>query len=182
MTARIARLVVLLLVAAVPAWAETPVSRPTRDVDVHYAMAAGLQQRMRWDVAKQLLRVDPPGNGPYMIIDYRNGRMSLVHPDQHVVIDVTGSAPLPTPDSGDGQWERGTTDTVAGLACTEWLTQDTTGRPVALCLTPDGVLLRARAATGVLVQADKVDYVAADPAAFQIPADYQVQHMDAAKP
>lgn len=173
--------VLLAILAAAPAWADAPATKPSRDVDVVYAMAGGLQQRMRWDVASQFLRVDPPGDALYMLVDYRNNRMLLVRPAQHTVTQVTGSAPLPT-TSGNNEWQRGDTERIANLPCTDWLTRNSTGQPVALCLTQDGVLLRAWAATGLLVQAETVRYQPADPAAFKIPPDYQLLGMDAGAP
>lgn len=176
------RRILLAAIAASPAWADAPPSMtPTRDVDVDYAMAGGLRQHMQWDVANQLLRVDPPGGGLYMLVDYRRDRMLLVSPARHSFTQVAGAAPLPTPGS-DTKWQRGTSETVAGLPCTNWLTRDTTGNQVALCLTTDGVLLRARAPTGILVQAEQVTYRAADPLAFKVPPDYQISGVNTGTP
>ena len=79
---------------------------------------------------------------------------------------VAGVAP-------DRAFARVGADVVAGVACIEWQTADRAGRAVTVCMTRDGVLLRARAGAEVLVQALRVDYGAIDPSVFQIPAGYR---------
>jgi hypothetical protein len=175
------RILLAVLLVSAPALADAPATTPTRDVDVVYAMAGGLHQRMRWDVANRLLRIDPPLEGLFMVVDYRTGRMSLVRPAQHAVLEVPGTSPLATLGVAEGNWQPTGTDQVAGLPCTEWRTHDVAGQDTQLCLTEDGVLLRARAASGVLALAQQVQYVRSDPALFQIPPDYQVLHPDPAK-
>jgi len=56
------------------------------------------------------------------------------------------------------------------VPCTEWQTAKSTGRAVTVCMTADGVLLRARADNAVLVQAVRVSYGPIDPSVFAIPA------------
>jgi hypothetical protein len=43
---------------------------------------------------------------------------------------------------------------------------------MTVCLTADGVLLRARAAMRTLLTATSVQYGPVDPAAYQVPAGY----------
>ena len=76
------------------------------------------------------------------------------------------------PDSVAAGATRQGEDTVAGLACTEWVVTDAAGEPMTVCLTSDGVLLRARTATRTLLSATSVQYGPVDPAAYQVPADY----------
>jgi hypothetical protein len=175
-------MILAALLASTPAWADSPPTTPSRDVDVVYAMGRGLHQRMRWDVTNHLLRVDPPVEGLFMVVDYRAGHMALVRPAEHAVLEVPGTSPLATLGLADGNWQRAGTDQVVGLPCTEWHTRDVAGQDAQLCLTEDGVLLRASAASGVLAQAEQVQYVRSDPALFQIPPDYQVLKPDPAKP
>ena len=81
---------------------------------------------------------------------------------------------LPAPATAmDGQFTRRGTDTVAGLACTEWETLDTQGLPTLACFTADGVLLRARRGAAVFVEAVQVSYGPPDPAAFVVPPSYK---------
>ena len=62
--------------------------------------------------------------------------------------------------------------TVAGQTCTEWRTLDREAHPAVVCITSDGVLLRAGTADQVRVSAVSVLYAPQDPAAFRVPADY----------
>lgn len=157
-----------------------PALRPTRDVDVTYALDTGgavaLRERLRWDVAAQRLRIDPPTAGLYVIIDLHARRMSMVRAADRTVID----APAPPgatglPDSAAGSAVRRGEDVVAGLACTEWSVTDAAGEAMTICLTADGVLLRARAPTRTLLTATAVRYGASDPATYDIPAAYRHQ-------
>jgi hypothetical protein len=156
-----------------------PVLRPTRSVDVTYAMDIGrgtLHERLRWDAAAQTLRVDPPTEGLYVIIDLAAKRMSTVRAADKTVIEMAA------PDSATGMADsaaagavRQGTDTVAGLACTEWDMTDAAGQTARVCLTEDGVLLRARVGDRTRLRAETVQYGPLDPGVFQIPAGYTRQ-------
>jgi hypothetical protein len=161
-------LVACLAVAAVPGLADQPRLRPNRDVDVTYrATGAGplpdgrrLDQRVRWLAASQTMRIDPPTAGLYVIVDYAAKRMSVVREATRSVVDmaapegVAGMAGNP----GEGTYVRRGEDTVAGQA--------------SVCITADGVLLRASTAGQAQVSAISVQYAPQDPAVFQIPPDY----------
>ncbi|HEX3399566.1 MAG TPA: hypothetical protein VHT74_04480 [Acetobacteraceae bacterium] len=175
-------LVACLAVAAVPGLADQPRLRPNRDVDVTYrATGAGplpdgrrLDQRVRWLAASQTMRIDPPTAGLYVIVDYAAKRMSVVREATRSVVDmaapegVAGMAGNP----GEGTYVRRGEDTVAGQACTEWETLDHDRRKASVCITADGVLLRASTAGQAQVSAISVQYAPQDPAVFQIPPDY----------
>ena len=158
--------------------AERPPITPQRDVDVTYAMVSpqqgspALTQRMRWSVATGRLRVDPPTGGLYMIIDYRAKRMAVVKPADRAVLDVSTAGPgLPGADAGG--YVRGGAAQVAGLPCTEWQTADAAGQDTLLCLTADGVMLRASQGGHVLLEATGVSYSPQDPSAFLTPDGYR---------
>jgi hypothetical protein len=76
------------------------------------------------------------------------------------------------PDSAAAEAVRRGTDTVAGLACTEWDMTDAAGEPAQVCLTDDGVLLRARTGGRTLLSAETVQYGALDADLFVVPAAY----------
>jgi hypothetical protein len=165
--------------AAAPAVAEQPLLRPNRDVDVTYRAAgpqggATLEQRVRWLAAAQTMRIDPPAPGLHVIIDYLARRMSVVREATHSVVEM---AP---PDSMAGtvgglanqSFVRRGEATVAGHACTEWQTLDRGARPVLVCITGDGVLLRAGTPDQVRISAISVQYGRQDPSAFSVPPDY----------
>lgn len=175
-------LVACLAVTAVTGLADQPRLRPNRDVDVTYrATGAGplpdgrrLDQRVRWLAASQTMRIDPPTAGLYVIVDYAAKRMSVVREATRSVVDmaapegVAGMAGNP----GEGTYVRRGEDTVAGQACTEWETLDHDRRKASVCITADGVLLRASTAGQAQVSAISVQYAPQDPAVFQIPPDY----------
>ena len=165
-------LLALLALLAAPALAqERPATVPLRDVDVTYRAGVGaatVQQRSRWWVGEGKLRLDPPTPGVYMVVDTRARTMAMVSDADRGVVD------LPAPATAmDGQFTRRGTDTVAGLACTEWETLDTQGLPTLACFTADGVLLRARRGAAVFVEAVQVSYGPPDPAAFVVPPSYK---------
>lgn len=183
MTRRIGPVLAVLL-ATLLSWAcpgargaDRPVTRPTRDVDVTYRLpVAGhvLHERMRWLVARQELRVDPPAPDLFMVVDYATRRMWVIDTATRQFLELSArAAHLPGPAPEGHFVRRGTAD-VAGLPCTEWQTADSAGRQVLACLTADGVLLRARTVAGghTLVEAERVSYAPQDPALFRVPAGY----------
>ena len=181
------RAVCLAVLLATPALAQDkPAITLQRDVDVSYAIAPPapgerpLSQRMRWSVASGRLRVDPPAQDMYMVVDYRTRRMMVVRPLDHAVLDLDAVGPgLPGAPS-DGRFSRQDGATVAGLACTNWRTLDASGEPAVICLTADGVMLRASRDGQVLLEATSVTYAPQDGAAFDLPPGYK--HITPAPP
>jgi len=90
----------VLCAAGAAAGNDRPVLRPLHDVDVTYQLDAGggslLHERLRWDVASQRLRVDPPTVGLYVIIDFVARRMSTVKLTERTVIEMAA------PDNATG--------------------------------------------------------------------------------
>jgi hypothetical protein len=168
---------------ALPVMADQrPLMVPTRDVDVTYAMVAlgsggkpvELSQRLRWDVAAGRLRVDPPVRGVYMLMDYHTHRLLAVRDAQRSVLEMPADLTSVAPGLARGtSFVRRGEDTVAGIKCTEWDTQDSSGQATTVCLTDDGVLLRAKTSARVLVEATHVTYAPIDPSLFQVPDGYQ---------
>jgi hypothetical protein len=179
---RLAAATLLALSLTAGAAADQPLLRPSRDVDVTYrATGAGvpvdgrrLEQRVRWLAAAQLMRIDPPGAGLYVIIDYLARRMSVVREVNRSVIEMAA----PEGEAGmagglpAGSYVRRGEDIVAGQACTEWATRDRDLRQAVVCITADGVLLRAASEGQVLASAVSVQYAPQDPALFQVPPGY----------
>ncbi len=172
-------LAAVLLWSSAAAAQDRPASLPTRDVDVTYRVGQGgqtVEQRSRFDVGAQRLRLDTPTPGFYMIVDYRAHTMLAVSEADRGVLDlpappsaVPGATPGTAP--GGGFVRRGQ-DQVAGLPCTEWETTDTGGRATLACFTADGVMLRARHGPQVIAVATRVAYGPIDPAVFVVPPDY----------
>jgi hypothetical protein len=172
-------LLVLLLLASPALAQDKPAITPQRDVDVTYAIASPvpggepLTQRMRWSVGSGRLRVDPPAQDMYMVVDYRSRRMMVIRPSDRAVLDLDATGPgLPGAPS-DGQFARQAAQTIAGLACTDWQTLDAAGVAAVICLTRDGVMLRASRDGQMLLQATSVSYAPQDTAAFDLPAGYR---------
>ncbi len=155
---------------------ERPRLTPSRDVDVIYRIpgpGGPLEQRLRWGVAAGKLRVDPPSPGLFMVLDTASHRMDTVREADHTVLEVETSATVLPGGGGGGVFIRRGTAEVAGLACTQWATLDNGGKPALVCLTDDGVLLRAAGDGRVLALATAVRYAPLDAAVFRIPQDYR---------
>ena len=155
---------------------DKPLTQPTRDVDVVYLVAGPstpLAQRMRWGITAGKLRVDPPSAGLYVIIDTASHSMQAVREgDRSVVTMDAGPGAVPGVAPG-GAFSRTGEATIAGLACTQWQTRDTSGRNVLACLTSDGVLLRVEADGLILLEALTVTFAPLPDAVFRVPADYK---------
>ena len=169
----------LCLSWTIAASADQPLLRPSRDVDVTYRASAPrggqpVEQRVRWLAAAQKMRIDLPAPGLHVIIDYIARRMSVVRDATRSVVEMaapdsmaamTGAKPTA------GYVRRGAA-TVDGRTCTEWQTLDRDAHPVVVCVTDDGLLLRAGAADRVWVSAVSVRYAPQDPDVFRVPNDY----------
>ena len=172
------RLVLVLTMAlAAPAFAQDrPVTTPLRDVDVVYRSSASgktLEQRSRFRAADQMLRLDTPTPGLYMIVNQRAHTVAMVSDPDRGVVDMPfqGTA-VPGGLVGGQAFTRRGADEVAGLPCTEWETLDNLGQTILACFTADGVMLRARKGAQVLVAATRVAYGPHDPAVFTVPQAY----------
>jgi hypothetical protein len=175
----------LLALGILPAAAATPpaatpqgppATLPGRDVDVTYQVTAPgheLTQRMRWDVADHLLRVDPPSPGLYMVMDYARHEISMVQVQAKRVLQASGvGMAIPGATPGNAPFTRAGSATIAGLPCTNWQTKDAAGQPTEVCLTDDGVLLRARIGGHTAMVARSVDYAAQPASVFALPAGW----------
>jgi hypothetical protein len=195
MTARAALLAIGVL-AAGPALAQDhPHTLPTRDVDVTYRLGqltpattpGVIEQRLRYDVTGGKLRVDPPTPGLYVILDTRTQHMTTVRESDHSALEIDNpggaGSPVPgAPGADGGTFIRRGESTVASLTCTEWETKDIAGEPALVCITDDGVMLRAVTAGRTVLEATKVQYGPLDPSLFQVPAGYKRLQMPPAKP
>jgi len=185
---RATALALTIAILGAPAWADDgqpatrPPIRPTRDVDVTYEIPRPsptggeqiLSERMRWDVAGNRMRVDPPTTGVYMLMDYGRHRLIAVKEADRTFVEVDSGDATGTPGIGRGApFRKMGAGTVAGVPCTEWDTRDSGGQPVLVCMTDDGVLLRARSVDRLLITATRVDYGSADPAEFSPPPGFK---------
>jgi hypothetical protein len=143
-----------------------------------------VEQRVRWLAAAQTMRIDPAPSGLHVIIDYVARRMSVVRDTTRSVVEMAapdGMAGVPASGGATGSFVRRGDALVAGEHCTEWLMQDRDTHQTLVCVTADGVLLRAGIDGQVRVSAVSVHYAPQDPAAFRVPADYARQVPGAAR-
>ncbi len=172
-------LLLALLALSAPARAQEPDRprlTPSRDVDIIYRVPGPdgpLEQRLRWGVAEGKLRVDPPSPGLFMVFDTVRHRLATVRESDHTVLEVPTAATGLPGTAGTGTFIRLGTAEIAGLACTQWATLDNGGKPALVCLTDDGVMLRAAGDGRVLALATAVRYAPLDAAVFRIPPDYR---------
>ena len=158
---------------------DRPAISPTRDVDVTYRIpqpdaAAGttrvLEQRMRYTAAGNRQRIDPPTPGLYVLMDFAAQRMSTVRPAERMSLDMPTPA---TAGASTAPFTRKGTARIAGVDCAEWLTRDASGEAADVCITADGVLLRAAVAGRLLVEATSVRYEPQDAAVFTVPDGFK---------
>lgn len=186
-----------VLLGALPAVAqERPPIEPTRDVAVTYRILgsmAGQDSRMRmaWLAAQGLQRSDMPGGmGGWMLLDRRAGRGFMVLDDQRMVMqtpDIRQQIATYGEPGPNARITREGTDRVANTACNVWRVEDQ-GQSSRICVTADGVMLRAIASNPRQpgqeggVEAVAVEYGPQDPARFRVPAGYQTMQMPMGMP
>lgn len=165
----------LLLIAGPALAEENPPALPTNDVDVTYVMptqAGAARQRLRYNAAHQLLRLDPPGKGLHVVIDFAAGRMFTVRAADRSVIEMAAPKSW-MPGLSGARYTRRNADRVSGVPCTDWETTDSEGNVVLICLTEDGVMLRAAQGARVLVIAAELRHQPQAAPVFQVPENYR---------
>jgi hypothetical protein len=169
------------LFATAPALADAPAAlKPTTDVDVTYKVPVGLTgstallQRLRYSAALHRQRVDLPTSGNWMMLDYAAHRMAMVRDQSREIVDLPAPDAISLPQNGQGFTRIGAAR-VAGLPCTEWRTRDLRGQETIACYTQDGVMLRARNDSHILMEAVTVHYGTVPESAFTLPDGYSHQ-------
>jgi len=158
---------------------ERPPTLPTRDVDVTYVMptpAGAARQRLRYNAALRLLRLDPPGEGLRVVIDFAAARMFTVRDADRSVIEMAAPKSW-MPGLGAARYTRRNAGRVSGVSCTNWETTDSEGHVVLICLTEDGVMLRVARHTAagdhVLSLATELHHTPQAAPVFGVPQDYR---------
>ena len=149
-------LIFALFAAAGTAHAEDqPLIHPSRDVVVEYrssGMAHGPADdpasviTMRFRGQGNRIRIDGPHGHGYAILDIGSGRMIMVMTDKQMYIEAPANpGMLAMFQAKPTAFHKIGGDTIAGVACTNYdaTINDHEGQ---VCLTGDGVLLRARGA------------------------------------
>jgi hypothetical protein len=147
-------LVVAAILGVVPnlGWAR-PLILPTHDVVVEYhtrGMVAGppgtltTTVMVRFAGSGDRLRVEGPYGGFYALIEVDQARMIMIMPDQRIYVDQPADPDLiALLQADDPSFQRVGAERIAGLGCTDY-SAEINGHSGLLCLTDDGVLLRAR--------------------------------------
>ncbi len=144
----------LAMLAALPAVGqERPLLRPSHDLAVVYRVQASGPNgeaetrtvRMYWTGQGTRMRLETEGQPGFALVDFTAGRMTMVMLPQKAYAEATFDADhapgLNIPP--DSTITRGGSDTVAGVACTEWQVSGPQGGGTA-CITSEGLLLRVR--------------------------------------
>jgi len=158
---------------------ERPATLPTRDVDVTYVMptpAGAARQRLRYNAALRLLRLDPPGGELRVVIDFASARMFTVRDADRSVIEMAAPESW-MPGLGGARYTRRNAERVSGVSCTNWQTTDSEGQVVLICLTEDGVMLRvarhSAAGDRVLSIATELHHAPQAAPLFGVPQNYR---------
>jgi hypothetical protein len=132
-------------------WAR-PLVLPIHDVVVEYqsrGMVPGPSGTLTTTVMVRFagngdrLRVDGPYGGFYALIDVDNARMIMVMPDKRIYVDQPADPNLiALLQADDPSFQKTGAERIAGFECTDY-TADINGHSGSLCLTDDGILLRA---------------------------------------
>jgi hypothetical protein len=130
---------------------------------------------VRFGVRAERLRIDGPYGGFYALVDVDDARLTMVMPGQRVYVDQPADPDLMALlQAGDSDFRRIGTEMIAGLACTDYVAA-INNHSGQVCLTDDGVLLRARIADPDRqpeLEAVSVTYALQPPALFEIPAGF----------
>lgn len=175
----------LLIAVATPAWAQSrPIPFPTRDVTVTYQTQNGHEMTMAYGAAARRIRISGMGApGGYAVVERDGNQMFIVVPQRHMVMRMTEPPAMRaalTMYAFSG-FARAGMATVAGVSCAVWNVRSSRGDG-DVCVTADGVLLRARrvapgGAPQTMMQATKVDYHALPAGDFKAPAGYRTMTM-----
>jgi hypothetical protein len=180
---KLATLVAVLAAVPTMLWAR-PLMLPMHDVVVEYhtrGIVAGPQGTLTSTVMVRFagnggrLRVDGPYGGFYALIDVDGGRMIMVMPDKRIYVDQPADPYLiDLLQADDPSFQKVGVDRVAGLGCTDYVAA-INGHTGRVCLTDDGVLLRARIEDSdrrPALDAVSVTYAPQDSELFEVPEGF----------
>jgi hypothetical protein len=183
-------LIPALLAPIAPARAgDTPMIHPSRDVAVDYrsngtpqgpAAAPGAVVTMRFSSKSGRIRIDSASGRGYAILDPGAGEMTMVMQERHVYVERQADPGMIAMfKATDRSFKKAGSDNIAGVACTIYdATFNEHGGQV--CLTSDGVMLRARsdnAAHQRELEAVRVNYADQPTNLFEVPAGFQKLEM-----
>jgi hypothetical protein len=166
---------------SVAAAQERPLLRPSRDVEAAYRVqSAGSNGqaetrtvRMYWTGQGSRMRLETEGQPGFVLIDFDHQRATMVMLARKIYAEMKFDAEhapgLHIPPGATV--DRVGSDTVAGIACTEWQIKGSQGGGTA-CITNDGLLLRVRGSQPgepVALEAVSVTYAPQPASLFTLP-------------
>jgi hypothetical protein len=166
--------------------ADHPVLAPTKDVAVVYKLTGANQQngavklqvtyasqgRVRMDFFRT---AEAPAAFASLIFDPPANRVTTVLPERHGYLqrDVGKLVNPGTPLNDKMAFTREGSATIAGVPCTDWRVANGTAAQGTVCVTDDGVVLRAvRAQPEGSMEATSVQYGPTPAASFAPPAGF----------
>ncbi len=178
-----AAFVLSCLAGAAHAAEDRPPPMPLADATVLYDVHAQghAEQRVRVYFGRHgdLLRSDGPNGVGDTVLDRTTGTLTVVMNDQRAFMVIPSKGPVTDPfllDPADQYRRAGSTQTIAGLACEDWLVASPKGHAKA-CVTAGGLLLAASGVDGTgasgEVRALSASTAALPPDIFAAPAGYQ---------
>ena len=162
---------------------DRPPSMPPNDATILYQVSAknSASQRIRvyFGHSGDLLRSDGPNGEGDTVLDRRTGQLTVVLNGARAYMVIPSSGPISDPFLLDPSYQYardGTTQTVAGLPCTDWTVTSHKGQNKA-CVTEAGLLLAASGVDGSgvagQIRALSVSPAPIPPGTFEAPAGYQ---------
>lgn len=143
-----------MLLAGEAAAADRPPAMPAHDASVTYRVEpAGHPAQVvhvYFGAEGRLLRIDGPAGAGDTIVDRKTGVLTVVMNAQRAYMEIPSRGPVSDPFllSDDMAFTRaGTTETIAGVPCTDWRMTSPKG-PSTACVTADGLLLSATGSDG----------------------------------
>lgn len=164
---------------------DRPLLQPSRDVTVTYrvggaaasAIPGGVAGPLRlfWDAARQRLRAEAGGRPQAVLVDLPNRTATMLDDAMRAVVALPVRERDLQPLTLDGaRLTRRGNGSVAGIACTDWNVKASRGSGT-VCLTPDGVALRANGTVDGRqgsFTATSVRYGEVAPGLFTVPPGY----------
>jgi hypothetical protein len=183
-------LILALFAVTAPARAaDAPMIHPSRDVAVEYrstgaqqgpGSAPGAAVTMRFSSKTGRIRIDGASGRGYAILDPGAGQMTMVMEERHMYVERPADPGMIAMfKATNASFKKIGSDTIAGLACTIY---DATFNEHSgqVCLTNDGVMLRARSDDPDRqreLEAVSVSYGDQAGDLFEVPAGYQKLEM-----
>lgn len=166
---------------AAPAMADSVMVRPARDVVVVYrsiGMSDGVPPAVTMHFANNgnTVRIDDASGDGYVVFDNVSGSMRIVSAEKKMFRErASDPAKMPVFLSLTPTLRPAGTANIAGMSCTAY-DAEIGGKKGQLCLTADGVLLRAQSieqGKTQILEATSVTFAPQDPSLFKAPAGFK---------